>query len=302
MAFYISDVRGLQSLYEYQTYRQQRDVERLHKDLALLEEERARLELSETASATTAALAAEDAVVLRVEGRQNQAGTSPLAGASAQAVGLAGASVAYTSDASELAAGGGGSEDAPSLQPSKPLEPIVPSSESSAVIFEKESVPSETKAKGTGFRMLESSENLGGTNRVLARDIMTSPVDSLNTNTPLSEVGEVFRDKRFRHIPVVSEEGKLVGILSDRDFLRAQAAIRSQGEPESAETEKTVGEIMVRNVVSADEDTEVRRIAQVFFQERIGAMPIVSEGGQLSGMLTRSDVLRTVVERNSITL
>ena len=127
---------------------------------------------------------------------------------------------------------------------------------------------------------------------------MSSPAIVLQKSDSLEAAGEAFTERRFRHFPVVDERDKLVGILSDRDFMRAQSA---HGAAKHSQ-QTTVGEIMVRNVLSATAETEVREIAKVLIDERIGSMPIVNEEGALLGMVTRSDVLRAVVEHANLEL
>ena len=131
---------------------------------------------------------------------------------------------------------------------------------------------------------------------ILAKQIMASPVFTLPPTAHLSEAWEVIIEKRFRHIPVLSSQGQLVGILSDRDVYRARIEIMTSTEQSSAETNRrSIQQIMVGSVLSASPETEIRAIARILFEERIGAMPIVTEEGELVGILTRSDILRTVV-------
>ena len=117
---------------------------------------------------------------------------------------------------------------------------------------------------------------------VLVSQIMSSPVRTLTPELPISEARNFIETHRFRHVPIVDGNGKLVGILSDRDIL-------------SEDDTRLVKDVMTTNVLTAVPETEIRNIARVFFQERIGAMPVVSADGGLVGILTRSDILRTVV-------
>ena len=131
---------------------------------------------------------------------------------------------------------------------------------------------------------------------ILAKQIMNSPVLTLSPAAEFSEAWELIQHKRFRHVPVLSSEGHLVGILSDRDLFRAIIEIvTSPDQAESNAHRRPIQQIMVRNVLSAAPETEIRAIARILFEERIGAMPIVTEVGDLVGILTRSDILRTVV-------
>jgi CBS domain-containing protein len=125
---------------------------------------------------------------------------------------------------------------------------------------------------------------------VRAVQVMSSPVSSLTPESSIEDAGRLFRDQRYRYIPVVSEADQLVGIVSDRDYLNA--VLNNQDQDEESISTKQVGDIMVRNVLTAQPNAELAAISEVFFRERIGAMPITDESGKIAGMITRSDVLR----------
>ncbi len=120
-----------------------------------------------------------------------------------------------------------------------------------------------------------------------ARDLISTPVITLSEIAPISDATKLFTEKRFRHVPVVSEKLELVGMLSDRDVLRFTA----QG---GVQTNK-VSDLMSHPVVVASFDTEIREIARVMFEERIGCMPIAMQDNSLGGIVTRSDIIRTLL-------
>ena len=131
---------------------------------------------------------------------------------------------------------------------------------------------------------------------LVAKDVMSSPVVSLSPNTKLLQAQNLMQQRRFRHIPIATVEGKVVGILSDRDVWRALAnPAVSQISSSVNAAESSVHHIMSQPVLVAKPETEIRAIVRVMFEEHIGAMPIVSDPGQLMGMITRSDILRTLV-------
>lgn len=123
-----------------------------------------------------------------------------------------------------------------------------------------------------------------------AAQIMSFPVVTLYSDETLERAWEIFQEHRFRHILVISRDGKLVGILSDRDMLRC--------DKDRKTTE--VEEIMAINILSAARDTSVREIARAMFRERIGCMPIVDREGNVVGILTRSDVLRAIMNVSTL--
>lgn len=127
---------------------------------------------------------------------------------------------------------------------------------------------------------------------LLASQIMSSNVVTLKPEDTLAKAWQLIDSKRFRHIPIVSK-GKLVGILSDRGLVHELFEIRDhilQGTKA-----EHVSDVMVKNVLTSRPNTEISYIAQIFIEEKIGAMPIIDANDKLVGILTRSDILRTLV-------
>jgi acetoin utilization protein AcuB len=132
-----------------------------------------------------------------------------------------------------------------------------------------------------------------------AREIMTSPVLSIAPATSIDEASRIFTEKRFRHIPVVASSGAVVGLISDRDILRYRATTTPH---DAQENTKTVGSMMVHEVLCASPSARIREVAQVMLDERIGSMPIVDSTESLVGIVTRSDILRAIVRHGPIRL
>lgn len=134
---------------------------------------------------------------------------------------------------------------------------------------------------------------------LLAQDLMKSPVTAITPDMRLAEAWALMRANGFRHIPVVSSEQRLLGIVSDRDLLRyANVLERSERAP----LPDNVGQIMTSKVLVATATTEVREIARVMLQERISAMPIINETHRPVGILTVTDILRAIVNRAPLEL
>ena len=137
---------------------------------------------------------------------------------------------------------------------------------------------------------------------ILAKQILTSPVLTLTPNASLMEAWELFRTKRFRHIPVLDQSGRLIGIVSDRDVLRESVKIQQASHGDTVSPQLDVRDVMTTSVLTAHADTEIRAIARVLFEERIGAMPLMDDEGRLVGILTRSDILRTIMNHAPLDL
>jgi acetoin utilization protein AcuB len=176
-------------------------------------------------------------------------------------------------------------------------------SQASAIgkVGQEDSPPAFQKTTGASSfqaRLYEQVESFTQSTRakILARAIMSSPVVTIPVTASLAQAWEIVHSKRFRHIPVLGADDSVVGILSDRDLFRGTMDSVLSGTTWS---DKQV-ETPIRNLVSypvlvASPDAEIRAIARVLLEERIGALPIVSEAEGLVGMVTRSDILRVMV-------
>lgn len=121
-----------------------------------------------------------------------------------------------------------------------------------------------------------------------AAEIMSSPVVTLNRDASVADAWELFRRRGFRHLPLLDGAGNLVGMLSDRDLLRQAAAIH--GDPQGA-----IDDLIAERVLTATPDTNIRDVARVMYEQHIGALPIVTINGDLRGIITREDILRTLI-------
>lgn len=128
-----------------------------------------------------------------------------------------------------------------------------------------------------------------------AAEIMSSPVVTLNRDASVADAWELFHRRGFRHLPILDPTGNLVAILSDRDLLRQASAL--QENPEGG-----LGDLIVERVLTATPDTSIRDVARVMYEHHIGALPIVTINGDLRGIITREDILRTLIRSASLEL
>lgn len=130
---------------------------------------------------------------------------------------------------------------------------------------------------------------------ILAEQIMVSPVVTLNPQATVDEALALFRTKHIRHLPVISSVGILVGIVSDRDILRRLGGVTESYQPQVQHNRgEQVVQLMKSPVLTASRDTDVRYIARLFVEQRVGALPIVTDG-VIKGIIARSDVLNAVM-------
>jgi CBS domain-containing protein/ribosome-associated translation inhibitor RaiA len=113
-------------------------------------------------------------------------------------------------------------------------------------------------------------------------DFMTDEVVTIAPGEPASRAWTRMRNRRIRHLVVMDERGRIVGVLSERDLDGSDGSQRRRG--------KTVRDLMSRQVVSAKPSTPLRRAASLMRAGPIGSLPVVDDG-RLVGIVTATDVL-----------
>ena len=124
---------------------------------------------------------------------------------------------------------------------------------------------------------------------------MTTDVTTVGRNDELTIADDVMKMKRLRHLPVV-EEGRLVGILTQRDlFHAALSTALNFGEKAQKGFLKTVvvKEVMTDEVLTIDPGADVKEAARRMIEHKIGCLPVV-ENGKLVGIVSETDLLRLV--------
>ncbi|MBW7884291.1 MAG: CBS domain-containing protein [Caldilineaceae bacterium] len=134
---------------------------------------------------------------------------------------------------------------------------------------------------------------------MLVRERMTMPAVSIRPDTPFQDALKLMRDKKFRRLPVVDADGKLVGIVSERDLLHASpspATSLSVWEVNYLLWKLQVSDIMTRNVITINQNMPLEDAANLMVTNKIGGLPVVDDAGHVVGVITETDVFRIFVE------
>lgn len=126
---------------------------------------------------------------------------------------------------------------------------------------------------------------------------MSHPVITLTPDTPIHDALAMFRKEHIRRAPVV-KEGKMLGIVSERDLLNASPSpvtTLSVWEINYLLSKVTVKEVMTKKVKTVDTDTPIEEAARIMADSKIGGLPVVHNGA-LVGMITETDLFKIFLE------
>lgn len=139
-----------------------------------------------------------------------------------------------------------------------------------------------------------------------AADIMTSPVYAVGAGTDLIATASLLAEKGISGAPVVDGDGKVVGVISEKDFLRRMGAagtgsfmqvvahcLRNKGCVAAPMLNRTAGDIMTAPAVTAGSDITIGAISALFMEKNINRVPIVDPDGRPAGIVTRSDLVNS---------
>jgi len=132
---------------------------------------------------------------------------------------------------------------------------------------------------------------------MLVRDVMTRNLITVDPETSFTDALKIMRENRIRRLPVL-EDGKLVGIVTEKDILYAspsKATTLDVWELHYLLNKLKIREIMTRDVVTIQEDTPVEEAAKIMADNKIGALPVV-KGNELVGIITETDIFKVFLE------
>ena len=128
---------------------------------------------------------------------------------------------------------------------------------------------------------------------MLIEEIMKTDLITLGPDDTVKDALQIMRDERIRHIPIVSTDGAVVGIISDRDLKTNTPT--SVNEQDKRHYDLPLSEIMTKDPIIGHPMDFVEEVAVLFYENHIGSLPIVSNN-QLVGIITETDLLYKYIE------
>lgn len=137
-----------------------------------------------------------------------------------------------------------------------------------------------------------------------AKDLMTRPVVTVGPGHPVRDVAGVLARNGVTALPVVDDDGDLVGIVTEADVMRGRILPDPRGGyVPSAPPPRTVGEVMTTDVVTVAESADVADVVRAMVDRGLRAVPVLrgsEPGDRLVGILTRRDLMRCISREDAL--
>ena len=144
--------------------------------------------------------------------------------------------------------------------------------------------------------------------KATVKDVMSAEVVAVRRGAPFKEMAASLRQYRISAFPVIDDDGKVIGVVSEADLLAREALAEGQAGLPGAVTgllhhkqhEKaeglTAGDLMTHPAVTVRPEDSVEHAARLMYTLQVKRLPVVDAGGYLVGIVSRSDLL-TVFDR-----
>ena len=138
------------------------------------------------------------------------------------------------------------------------------------------------------------------------RDVMTTRVVAVRKGATFKDIVALLTEYRVSAFPVLDDQGEVVGVVSEADLLSKEALVaamgwqavrlgRIAGSPYRGDLAKaaavTAADLMTEPPIVVTPDEPVTSAARLMYHARVKRLPVVEEGGQLAGIVSRADVL-----------
>lgn len=160
-------------------------------------------------------------------------------------------------------------------------------------------------------QMAQRHAQLRQAEQLKVRDIMTTEVTCVHPDTPLRDAAQILLDLRISGLPVTDDNNKLLGIVTEADFLCAMGIpchhpahnlwqtldAMFRHHPAPASTPSKVADIMAREIITIHDDNTVHDVIDIMKRHHIKRVVVTNHQQQIVGIITRSNLVRVLLQQ-----
>lgn len=144
--------------------------------------------------------------------------------------------------------------------------------------------------------------------KITVGEVMRREVVAVTRGTSLTEVADLLSEHNISGMPVVDDEGRVIGIVTEADVLAMAGMKRGHtfkdklrhllGEPlPVTKKDHILSEVMTAPALTTTPDADIREVATLLNEKRIKRLPVVDSEGRLSGIISRGDIVKALGTR-----
>lgn len=146
---------------------------------------------------------------------------------------------------------------------------------------------------------------------MIVRDVMTTNVTTVTPDTPLRDAARILLELRISGLPVIDENGKLAGIVTEADFL-AQMGVPGhhpahnlwqtlegmfRHPPNIGNQSATIADIMTRHTITISGEKTLRDVIDLMVKNHVKRVVVTDEQQQVQGIITRSNLVKVLLQQ-----
>lgn len=134
---------------------------------------------------------------------------------------------------------------------------------------------------------------------VTIEEVMSANPITLSRFNSLADARQLMKEKGFRHIPIVGDEGELLGLVSERDVLSLGNSSQSLIDDEEickTESGTLIADIMTSNLTTVMPNLTVENAAKILHKYKFGCLPVVDKNNILRGIITDHDFVEITIQ------
>lgn len=123
---------------------------------------------------------------------------------------------------------------------------------------------------------------------------MTRDIIAASPQNKFSQAFQFFAERSINHMPIV-EDGKIVGLISNKDMMKqvyTHVFVGKKTDMNALDQELKLADIMTKNIVTADEDTPIMEVKELFGRAPFNCLPVTNKEGKLVGIVSPKDLMK----------